>query len=212
MNRYIFVTHKILEGSVQIPVDAGTPGEALRIINAALAGNKFVLLGETDLSGDLPPASWRLRLDGGLDETMFVGEDVPPLADDLWRAHRTLEAAGYGYTWSGTGDFKETLARDDAPLFIKPVWTEDGAGVDAFLQVRARYEDDSVGYGFRIEATLYPTGRGDLARGEAPFRVKFEDKQYFIGAEELQLAVGIYETKFLELIAFLRKNNLPPQS
>ena len=207
MKRYIFTVSHVAEAAVQLPIDAETPAAALRSVNATLARHQYRLLGTIDYADDQPPAAWMMRLSGALDETMLSGEDVPPLADDLRRAYRMLDAAGYGYAWSGAGDPEEALARDDTPLFTKPIWTEDESGVNAYLQVRAAYEDDEVGYGFRLEAILYPTGRGELARGEVPFRARFEDKQYFIGTDELPEALAAYEKKFLELINLIRKNN-----
>ena len=202
MNRYIFTITKISETLVQVAVEAETPAEALRRANAALAERHFVLVGTLKFGDRLPPAAYVIRLDGGLDETTPVSEDAPPLADDLWRAYRFLIGAGYTYARAKEGDTQEVLARDEEPLFTKSVRTANGAAVDARLQVRAHYEDDVVGYGFRIEAILNSTA-GDLKPGAVSFRARFEDNEEFIGDGELPSAIEAYEAKFLELITLI---------
>ena len=207
MKKYLFIIDERIKTKAQLRAGAESADEAARLIRAELRKNKFVVIAVGRRGdGDLPPLEFLLDLEDGIEVLRLAGEETRSLADDLLVAARRLEEAGYDYQRAGGA---ETLALDENPHFMKPVWTEDGAGVDAFLHVRGDFDTDAGVHRFRIEAILYPTGRGDLRRGEAPFRVRFEDKQHFIGAAELPLAIEVYETKFLELINLLRNNTTP---
>lgn len=206
MNKYIITLERELKVQFRIPVFAETAPEGVRIVNRAIQKSGNVLIGSSLSLGDLPPVEWIIHLDG-IDEDVSIREDSPsPLAEDLLTAYRFLEAAGYNYQGE---DGEDALAADDAPLFTKPIWTEDGAGSDSFLQVWATYESEPGVYKFQIEAILYPTGRGEIEKGEAPFRVRFQDKQYFISAKELPMAIEVYERIFLEFITALRTATRP---
>lgn len=201
MNRYIIALERELRVQFKISVLAEDAPEGVRIVNQVIRESGNVLIASSLSLGDLPPVEWIIPLDGIDEDVSIIKDAAPPLAKDMLTAYRFLEAAGYNYQGE---DGEDALAADDAPLFIKPIWTEDGAGSDSFLQVRATYESESGVYQFQIEAILYPTGRGDIEKGEAPFRVRFQDKQYFMSATELPMAIEVYETLFTEFIKVLR--------
>jgi len=200
MTGYIFILREI-KADLQFIVPAANRTEAVKQANEDLRETESLILGTGLAEPDFHSAEWRIKLESEIDETMIAGE-TPLATDDLLEAHRVLDQMGYDYQ----GD-AEMLGADDAPLFTKVLWTEDGLGSDAFLRVRARLDTDAGVYNFHIEAVLYPTGRGDLKRGEAFYAVDFRDKQRAITAGDLPQAIEIYERKFTELIQILRRAN-----
>ncbi len=100
---------------------------------------------------------------------------------------------------------EKDFASDLRPLFLKPVWTEDGHGTYAYFHVTKSFDFEIERNSFHIKAVLYPVGRSQLNEdGGLSYLVEFKDKQHHMTIDELPSALTLYEEKFTELITALR--------
>lgn len=134
-----------------------------------------------------------------VDSSMII-EEIPFDISELKRVCEWLDTQGFDY------HDPDDLAEDEEPTFVKPMYTEDGEGIYAFIQVRAHWDLNIEAYSYRIEAILYPVGLARKADGDTRliYGVHFQDKQAYTTADELPGILQAYEVKFRKLITVLR--------
>lgn len=133
-------------------------------------------------------------------DTSMIIEEIPFEISELKRVCEWLDTQGFDY------QDPDHLAEDEEPIFTKPMYTEDGEGIYAFIQVRAHWDLNIEAYSYRIEAILYPVGLARKVEGDTKliYGVQFQDKQAYTTADELPEILQAYEVKFRKLITVLR--------
>jgi len=134
-----------------------------------------------------------------VNDSMII-EEIPFDISELKRVCEWLDTQGFDYQDA------DHLAEDEKPTFTKPMYTEDGEGIYAFIQVRAHWELNIEAYSYRVEAVLYPVGLARKSDGDTKllYGVHFQDKQAYTTADELPEILQAYEVKFRKLITVLR--------
>lgn len=190
-----------------LTVPAESAGDAVRqageIVSAA-AGEPVG--GALYVGGEILNASFQFEDGFVFGEEMIIGTSeiggqVKEGSEDLEKAAWFLTGKNYGYQ----GEERD-FALDSNPLFMKPVWTEDGRGTYACFHVTGKFDFEIEKVTFRLKAVLYPTGRSQLSEdGGLSYAVEFKDKQFHITIDELPRALELYEEKFIQLITALRR-------
>lgn len=202
MNKYKFNLDKELRVQASFSIFAETSDEAVSQANDSLSENDNQIEGTGIIDHDLPPAALVMHLETGFDAGM-ISSEAEVNNENLLTMHRFLEREGFEYE----GD-DEDIESDDELLFSKPVWTEDGRGVDAFLRVHGSISGDSDKPTYTIQAVFTPGGRQDSTAEATPCIVHLKARQYSMDEQDVQCNIKKYEKKFTEIIRILRMADL----